>query len=305
MWWTPPFTAHSLQNSSVRLTRKNRTQLSLTIGWHLRRCRSPSSGMLAHVGKREAAPLVARLDHRAADHGRVQGHTEKRGNASDASDAPSDLGVDRTRFAYDRTLLAWVRTATSLIAFGFAIQQFFWMARAGAPESKGIIGPHGFGLTMIVRSSGIAAGNVGSSVAHAGPTSAVPCKGVVLVTSKSARCACGVSRVARVDLDDLSGLASMLTRGGASIQGRAFKKGAALWYAGHRARRQVAAPIASGSCGLCLQHCDPCGRKEVVVRGVRTTAAAQPRPRRTAPYALHNCTARPGVCTDTSPSKSV
>jgi putative membrane protein len=43
-----------------------------------------------------------------------------------------------------------VRTATSLITFGFAIQQFFRMARAGAPERSGIIGPHGFGLTMII-----------------------------------------------------------------------------------------------------------------------------------------------------------
>jgi uncharacterized membrane protein YidH (DUF202 family) len=43
-----------------------------------------------------------------------------------------------------------VRTATSLITFGFAIQQFARMARAGAPERTGILGPHGFGLTMIV-----------------------------------------------------------------------------------------------------------------------------------------------------------
>jgi putative membrane protein len=63
--------------------------------------------------------------------------------------APTDLGVDRTRLAYERTLLSWVRTATSLITFGFAIQQFFRIARAGAPEGRGIIGPHGFGLTMI------------------------------------------------------------------------------------------------------------------------------------------------------------
>jgi putative membrane protein len=77
----------------------------------------------------------------------VQGHTEKPWSTPDSS---GDLGVDRTRLAYDRTLLAWIRTATSLITFGFAIQQFFWMARGGAPESKGMIGPHGFGLTMIV-----------------------------------------------------------------------------------------------------------------------------------------------------------
>jgi putative membrane protein len=76
----------------------------------------------------------------------VQDHAEKSARKPDVS---TDLAIDRTRLAYERTLLAWVRTATSLITFGFAIQQFFRIARAGAPESKGIIEPHGFGLTMI------------------------------------------------------------------------------------------------------------------------------------------------------------
>jgi putative membrane protein len=31
----------------------------------------------------------------------------------------------RTRFALDRTMMAWVRTATALIGFGFTIVQFF------------------------------------------------------------------------------------------------------------------------------------------------------------------------------------
>jgi putative membrane protein len=47
-------------------------------------------------------------------------------------------------------MLAWVRTATTLITFGFSIQQFFRIARQGVPESKHLIGPHEFGLTMII-----------------------------------------------------------------------------------------------------------------------------------------------------------
>jgi|SRR4051812_24049194 putative membrane protein len=31
------------------------------------------------------------------------------------------LAVDRTRLAHERTLMAWVRTATSMISFGFTI----------------------------------------------------------------------------------------------------------------------------------------------------------------------------------------
>jgi putative membrane protein len=74
-------------------------------------------------------------------------HTEKSATKPDTS---TDLGIDRTRLSYDRTLLAWIRTATSLITFGFAIQQFFRIARFGEAESKGIIGPHVFGLAMII-----------------------------------------------------------------------------------------------------------------------------------------------------------
>ena len=73
--------------------------------------------------------------------------TEKTATKPDTS---TDLGIDRTHLAHDRTLLAWIRTATSPITFGFAIQQFFRIARFGAPESKGIIGPYEFGLAMIV-----------------------------------------------------------------------------------------------------------------------------------------------------------
>jgi putative membrane protein len=37
----------------------------------------------------------------------------------------SHFGWLRTRLAFERTLLAWVRTATALIGFGFTIVQFF------------------------------------------------------------------------------------------------------------------------------------------------------------------------------------
>jgi putative membrane protein len=60
------------------------------------------------------------------------------------------LAVDRTRLAYDRTMLSWVRTATALITFGFSVQQFFRIASKGNVERTGIIGPHEFGVSMIV-----------------------------------------------------------------------------------------------------------------------------------------------------------
>jgi putative membrane protein len=39
--------------------------------------------------------------------------------------ADSHLGWIRTRLALERTIMAWLRTATALIGFGFTIVQFF------------------------------------------------------------------------------------------------------------------------------------------------------------------------------------
>ena len=63
-------------------------------------------------------------------------------------DASVKLSLQRTVLAHERTMLAWVRTSTSLITFGFGIQQFFRATRG--PEFSDLIGPRTFGLTMIV-----------------------------------------------------------------------------------------------------------------------------------------------------------
>jgi putative membrane protein len=67
----------------------------------------------------------------------------------------------RTRFALERTLMAWVRTSTALIAFGFTIVQVFErLQKEGA--DKPVVMPHAprdFGLVLI------AAGVVGSVIA--------------------------------------------------------------------------------------------------------------------------------------------
>jgi inner membrane protein YidH len=41
-----------------------------------------------------------------------------------APDESTLLAVDRTRLAHERTLMAWIRTATSMISFGFTIYKF-------------------------------------------------------------------------------------------------------------------------------------------------------------------------------------
>jgi putative membrane protein len=51
--------------------------------------------------------------------------------------------------ASERTMLAWVRTAISLITFGFSIQQFF-RTREPPVQHERLIGPTEFGTAMMV-----------------------------------------------------------------------------------------------------------------------------------------------------------
>jgi len=59
------------------------------------------------------------------------------------------MAAERTWLAHERTLMAWVRTATSLITFGFTIYKFFeFEAGKGAPMTAGVT-PRAFAMLMI------------------------------------------------------------------------------------------------------------------------------------------------------------
>jgi putative membrane protein len=55
-----------------------------------------------------------------------------------------DPTLDNLRLAYERTTLAWTRTALSLIGFGFSIDKLFEAVKTPFP-----LGPRAIGVTMI------------------------------------------------------------------------------------------------------------------------------------------------------------
>ena len=61
------------------------------------------------------------------------------------------MAITRTRLAHERTLMAWVRTAASIISFGFTIYKFFqYVGDDKPPVDSGMIGPREFAMLLIV-----------------------------------------------------------------------------------------------------------------------------------------------------------
>ncbi|MCD1295106.1 hypothetical protein CUJ83_08860 [Methanocella sp. CWC-04] len=68
------------------------------------------------------------------------------------ADISTDLAYERTRFAADRTLMAWIRTSLSMISFGFTIYKFFQYLRESNVLSGELVyhGPRNLGLTLVI-----------------------------------------------------------------------------------------------------------------------------------------------------------
>lgn len=65
-------------------------------------------------------------------------------------DANTRLAAERNRLALERTLMAWTRTSTSLIAFGFTIYQVFQTLADSERLSAPRVSPQLIGAVMIV-----------------------------------------------------------------------------------------------------------------------------------------------------------
>ena len=62
----------------------------------------------------------------------------------------TELALDRTWLAHERTLMAWIRTAASMISFGFTIYKFFELEVGNNPKvPQGLLSPRVFSLIMV------------------------------------------------------------------------------------------------------------------------------------------------------------
>ena len=64
-------------------------------------------------------------------------------------DSSTQLATLRTSAAYERTMMAWIRTATSLITFGFGVYKFFDVQRDPGQAKNHLIGPREFGMILV------------------------------------------------------------------------------------------------------------------------------------------------------------
>ena len=64
-------------------------------------------------------------------------------------DTATRLAADRTWLASECTLMAWVRTATSLISFGFTIYKFFEFEAGQGLRTHRLLSRRVFGMIMI------------------------------------------------------------------------------------------------------------------------------------------------------------
>ena len=65
-------------------------------------------------------------------------------------DANTRLAADRNRLALERTLMAWIRTSTSMIAFGFGIFQFMEYLTTEPRLREPLVSPRIFAIVLIV-----------------------------------------------------------------------------------------------------------------------------------------------------------
>ena len=68
---------------------------------------------------------------------------------SSTLDLRTRLDLERTYIAYEQSMMNWVRTAITLITFGFTIYKFFQLELPGRAEKSRLVGPREFALILV------------------------------------------------------------------------------------------------------------------------------------------------------------
>ena len=74
---------------------------------------------------------------------------EKTPRSAPALDDSTRLAFERTRNSYENTMMSWIRTATSLITFGFSIYKFFQIEAPGERQQNYLIGAREFAIALV------------------------------------------------------------------------------------------------------------------------------------------------------------
>jgi uncharacterized membrane protein YidH (DUF202 family) len=76
------------------------------------------------------------------------GHERRTDTKQSPLDTSTGLAYERIYLAHERTLMDWVRTAISLISFGFTIAKVFEYLREKNGERATLLGPRAIGIIM-------------------------------------------------------------------------------------------------------------------------------------------------------------
>ena len=74
---------------------------------------------------------------------------EQTPRSAPALDDSTELAFERTRNSYENTMMSWIRTATSLITFGFSIYKFFQIEAPSEKQQNYLIGPREFAIALV------------------------------------------------------------------------------------------------------------------------------------------------------------
>jgi inner membrane protein YidH len=74
---------------------------------------------------------------------------EQTPRSAPALDDSTRLAFERTHNSYENTMMSWIRTATSLITFGFSIYKLFQIEAPIAKSRNYLIGPREFAIALV------------------------------------------------------------------------------------------------------------------------------------------------------------